>query len=369
VLAQPGEPVVELATEAVHLDRIAGQRLLTPGERDRAQQRHQRGRRCQHHGAAERVLQQTRVAGQRRVQERIGRQEQHHELGRGVEAGPVALAAERVDVRPQRPRVLVELAVPDPLVARLCGTQVRVQRRLRVHHDVPAAVELHHQVGALPAVVGADRDLLGEVAVLEHAGRLHHAAQLLLAPPAAHRRRAQRGDELGGLGPHRGGRLVHVGQLGAQLRVRVDPVALEVGDLALIPLEGFVQWRHGSGHGLLRLGRRLERERPHRLLEPGLAGPGRLQGRLQAGHLGGRPGPGQQPPQQDARGQAHHGRYQLRHTLSMGQGCDSARYRGPEVVLGGRIDHRCSGPDGVSRSSRTLARSPCGGMTGSAVRS
>jgi hypothetical protein len=37
--------------------------------------------------------------------------------------------------------------------------------------------------------------------------------------------------------------------------------------------------------------------------------------------------------------------------------------------LAGRIDHQCCGPDGASRSSRTRARRPCGGMTGSEGRS
>jgi hypothetical protein len=53
--------------------------------------------------------------------------------------------------------------------------------------------QAHEQVGAQPPVV--EPRLLHEVAVLEHAGQLAHAAELHLAPAAARLRRAQRVDE------------------------------------------------------------------------------------------------------------------------------------------------------------------------------
>ena len=45
------------------------------------------------------------------------------------------------------------------------------------------AWQLHHHVGDELAVVGGDRRLLGEVAVVEHAGQLNHPSELYLAPP------------------------------------------------------------------------------------------------------------------------------------------------------------------------------------------
>ena len=99
VVAQRGQPAVELAGQRVHRHRVAGQRLLPPRVGHRAQQRHQRGRGGQHDVAGERVLQQRRVALQRGVEERVGRHEQHHELRRLVERRPVRLGGQRVDVR------------------------------------------------------------------------------------------------------------------------------------------------------------------------------------------------------------------------------------------------------------------------------
>ena len=55
-------------------------------------------------------------------------------------------------------------------------------------------------VGAEAAVLGGGDALLVEVAVGEHAGDLDDAAELDLAPAAAHRRRAQRLDQVAGLG-------------------------------------------------------------------------------------------------------------------------------------------------------------------------
>src|SRR5690242_3687131 len=50
------EPVVELATQLLNGCHIAGQRLLPPAERDRAQQRDQSRRSSEDHVAAECVL-------------------------------------------------------------------------------------------------------------------------------------------------------------------------------------------------------------------------------------------------------------------------------------------------------------------------
>ncbi|GAB3945799.1 hypothetical protein GCM10027614_38170 [Micromonospora vulcania] len=94
----------------------------------------------------------------------------------------------------------VEVGVPTTLVAGLHRGEVRVERRLGVHHHRPATVQSDHQIRADHLLVGGGGDLLGEVAVLQHAGRLDDPAQLVLAPAAPHLRRAQRGHQLLGLG-------------------------------------------------------------------------------------------------------------------------------------------------------------------------
>ena len=169
MIAQSGEPPVQLPGEGVHREGVAGQRLLPPRVGHRAEQGDQRGRRGQHHVAGEGVLQQRRVTLEGDVEERVGGHEQHHEVGRVVERRPVRLGGQRVDMPPQVPGVRVEVGVPAALVAGLHGRQVRVERRLGVHHHRPAAVQPDHQVGADDLLVVGGGDLLGEVAVLQHA--------------------------------------------------------------------------------------------------------------------------------------------------------------------------------------------------------
>ena len=123
-------------------------------------------------------------------------------------------------------------------------------------------------------MVGGGGDLLGEVAVLQHAGRLDDPAELVLAPAPAHLRGAQRGDQLFGLGAQLAGDGAHRPDLLAQLGVRVDPVALQLGDPLLVAAQGVVQRGDRPGHRLLGLGGRLVAQRAHRLLQPRPRPPG-----------------------------------------------------------------------------------------------
>ena len=85
------------------------------------------------------------------------------------------------------------------VVGGLGRAQVGVQRRLGIDHDQLAARQFHQQVGAQFAAVAVVAGLLlGEVAVLDHAGHFDHPRQLDLAPAPARGRRAQRGDQAGG---------------------------------------------------------------------------------------------------------------------------------------------------------------------------
>ena len=101
------------------------------------------------------------------------------------------------------------MSVAGRLVARLHGRQVRLERRLGVEHDQPAAVQADDEVGAYHAGVGAAAHLFGEVAVVEHAGGLHDATQLVFAPAAADLRGAQGGHQLPRLGAQLAGDVVH----------------------------------------------------------------------------------------------------------------------------------------------------------------
>jgi hypothetical protein len=101
-------------------------------------------------------------------------------------------------------------------------------------------VELDDQVGADALEVVDGSHLLGEVAVLQHARRLHDAPQLVLAPPPAHLRRAQCGHQLLGLGAQLAGDRGHRPHLLAQLRVGVDALPLQLGHPLLVAAQRLV---------------------------------------------------------------------------------------------------------------------------------
>ncbi len=74
---------------------------------------------------------------------------------------------------------------------RLDRFEVRIERRLDVDDEIAAFGHVHDHVGAQCAVLRSHVHLLGEVAVLDHAGKLGKPAQRQLAPLAAHFRPAQ----------------------------------------------------------------------------------------------------------------------------------------------------------------------------------
>ena len=112
---------------------------------------------------------------------------------------------------------------------------------------VRPAGEGHHEVGAQPAVVEAD--LLGEVAVVDQAGELDGAAQVELAPLAAHLRLAERGGQGRGLAAQPLGGEAHVGHLLVELGLPGHPVVGEVAELVLQPVEAVAD--HGVVGGAL----------------------------------------------------------------------------------------------------------------------
>ncbi len=170
----------------------------------------------------------------------LARHEHHDELRRRVEAPPVGLGAQRVDVGADLPGVGGRALAPGRVVAGLGGLEVRRERDLRVDDDLLAACEVHHEVRAQrPLVVGAPRvGLPGEVAVLDHAGQVDDPLELQLAPPAAHVGRAQGGDQRAGLAGHPGRPAGHGAHLLAQRGERGLPLLLGGAHLRLHAPEG-----------------------------------------------------------------------------------------------------------------------------------
>ena len=81
-------------------------------------------------------------------------------------------------------------------VAGLDGFEIRIERRLHVHDEIARLGHVHDHVRPQRAVFAEEVQLLGEVAVLGHAGELDDPPQRHLAPAAAHFRPAQRRDEI-----------------------------------------------------------------------------------------------------------------------------------------------------------------------------
>ena len=192
--------------------------------------------------AAERVLEQPGVPLQRRGQEGLARDEQDHELRRRAQRRPVGLARQPVHVFPNVPGVRVHPRRAHVVgVVGLGGFQVRGERDLGVDHDVLAAGQPHHHVGAQRAVRRGHGDLLVEVAAGAHPGQFDHPAQLQLAPAAPGLRPAQRGDQRLGLGAKLFRALPRDGDLLGQRGVRPGPGGVGLAQLLLDPGQGFPQ--------------------------------------------------------------------------------------------------------------------------------
>ena len=86
------------------------------------------------------------------------------------------------------------------LVARLISVQHALQRSLGVNHHLLGARHAHHKIWPQRPLLASQRDLLDEVAVLDHSGELDHVAELHLSPLPPGVRLAQCRHERAGLG-------------------------------------------------------------------------------------------------------------------------------------------------------------------------
>jgi hypothetical protein len=90
--------------------------------------------------------------------------------------------------------------------------------------------------------------------VLGHPGRFDSTFELHLAPPPAHLRRTQGGDQLRRLAVQLLGRRPHHRHLLEQLRIRTGAIPLDRVELELDPVEGLAQRADHALDGLLPLG-------------------------------------------------------------------------------------------------------------------
>ena len=175
-------------------------------------------------------LDEIRILFERGAEKHLARQEHHDEVGARMDVRGVALGRELGHVRADLPRVFAEERLAAGFVWRLERLQIRIERRLRVDDDVLAAGQPDDDVGphAAVAVAVGDRELLFEVAVLDHAGQLDDALQLQLAPAAADARPFERVHELARLGAQVLAGGVERGDALQQLRARLGPAPLGI---------------------------------------------------------------------------------------------------------------------------------------------
>ncbi|EAU62966.1 hypothetical protein STIAU_8197 [Stigmatella aurantiaca DW4/3-1] len=251
---QRPDAVIQRAPQLTNLMGVAGHVLLAPAVGHGAQQGNERGGRGEDDLPVHPRLDEGGVLLQRGAEERLARQEHHHELRGGRKLLPVGLVAQGLEVGARLRGVLAQLHQPGTVVADLQGLQVGLERGLGVHHHALVAGQAHHHVRTqAPALVG-DGLLLDEVTALHHAGQLHHAPQLDLPPPPAHGGGAQ--------GAHEAGRLGAQGFLGGGERLELlgeaaiglGPRLLQVGDLRIHLLQGLAQGPHHGLDGALALG-------------------------------------------------------------------------------------------------------------------
>ena len=79
-----------------------------------------------------------------------------------------------------------QLAGPHPIVSSCLRVEERLERHLGVHDDGVVARQVDDEIGAEPPGVRERGRLQIEVAVLQHARKLHHLAKLDFAPLAAY---------------------------------------------------------------------------------------------------------------------------------------------------------------------------------------
>ena len=132
-------------------------------------------------------------------------------------------------------------AWPPPCLVRCLD--VGVERNLGVDDDVAPARQTHDEVGPQDPLAGAERRLLHEIAVRDHACQLDDPAKLHFAPAPAGAGRAHRGREAAVSALEPGLRLDEVADLGAERARGCAPPSFDLLQAARDLLERFLERR------------------------------------------------------------------------------------------------------------------------------
>ena len=251
VFSEHPQATVQVSAQGRDLLGVFCQPLLTPAEGHRPQQGDQRGGCGQHHALVDTELDERGIPFERRREERLAGQEQHHELRRAfLELVPVSFSAQGGEVGADRPGVFVEAADAGRFIGGLQRGEIGREGRLGVYGQAFAAGQAHHQIRPADALVGAELFLLGEVAVGEHARHFDNALELDLAPASAHGRALERGGEAARLARELGVGCAQGGDLFDQRGLACAPLTLKFGHRGAEPVEALAYGLHQGVHGL-----------------------------------------------------------------------------------------------------------------------
>ena len=205
------------------------------------------------------MLDQRRVGLQGRAVERLAGHEQDDEFGaRAIFAGqmlPIGFFGQLADMIAQLAGMFGELAFGRRGVAlgfQFGRREVGIEGRLGVHRDALAARQPHDEIGAQPSRIARHAGLLGEVAVLQHAGQFHHPLELDFPPASAHGRLAQGLHQTGGLAVQLRQVVLKQGfHLLVERAVGVDARLFDLADALLHLRQRFGDGFHQAVHRLL----------------------------------------------------------------------------------------------------------------------
>ena len=185
--------IVQLFAKLKQRRRLFRKRLLAPPNRHRPQEPNQSARRSQDHPMLRRIIKQPRIPRQRRINKVIPRHKHHHKLRRPIKQRPVLLIRELLHLLRSMPRKPLHMLLAHFLIRLIHRLDVRINIRLRVHHNHPIVRERHHHIRTqqIPVPIPL-RSLFTKVAIARHPRKLRNSTQLNLPIPPPNFRPRQR---------------------------------------------------------------------------------------------------------------------------------------------------------------------------------
>jgi len=205
VFRQGADALVQFLAQIADGLGIFCQGFLSPSVGDRLEQGDQGRRRGQDDPLFHTALDQGRVGLERRAVERLPRNEQHDEFRAGTKFPgqmlPIGFLRQLAHVIAQLAGMVEQFQFGGgglTLGFQFSGAEIGIQRGFGVDGDALAARQPDDQIRTQSAAIALHAGLLGEIAVLQHAGQFDHPLELDFPPTTAHRRLPQGLHQAGG---------------------------------------------------------------------------------------------------------------------------------------------------------------------------